>query len=133
MPCALSHLLLPTLSLVVNLLHQPFATDTRHIRPADKIVDSFTFHFGESVLVARSPVPDQDENHKIVTIHIAGQAQTPIRRRVKAVHKTNYEDVTGQMKEEYGPCSKTRMVATKHNTGARCGGIDATIRLIHFR
>ena len=65
------------------------ATDTRHIRPADKFVD---------------PALDQEENHRMVTIPFAGQAQTPIRRRVKVVHKTNYENVTEQMKEEYGAC-----------------------------
>jgi hypothetical protein len=34
--------------------------------------------------VARLPVLDQDEDHRMVTIPMAGQAQTPIRRRVNA-------------------------------------------------
>ena len=87
------------------------ATDTRHIRPADKFVDPFTFHFAENVPVARSPALDQDENHRMVTIPCAGQAQTPIRRRVEVVHKTDYENVTEQMKEEYGACLNLQRVA----------------------
>jgi hypothetical protein len=75
---------------------QPLAsipiTDTRHIRPAENFVDPFTVRFAADMPVARSPVLDQDEDHRVVTIPMAGQAQTPIRRRVKVVHKTDYEN-----------------------------------------
>ena len=102
--------------------------------------------------VARSPVLDQDEDHRMVTIPVAGQAQTPIRRRVKVVHKSDYENgsfvfvrrtpnrpttlksppplrqkrrvveeenVTEEMKEEYGAWLKARIVAAKHSAGAK--------------
>ena len=88
----------------------------------------------------------------MVTIPVAGQAQTPIRRRVKVVHKTDYENgsfvfvrrtpnrpttlksppplrqkrrvveeenVTEEMKEEYGAWLKARIVAAKHSAGAK--------------
>ena len=132
---------------------QPLASIlTRHIRPADNFVDPFTVRFAEDMPVARSPVLDQDEDYRMVTIPMAGQAQTPIRRRVKAVQKTNYEDgsfvfvrrtpnrpttlrspppllqkrrvveeenVTEEMKEEYGAWLKARIVAAKHSAGAK--------------
>ena len=60
---------MPTLSLVVNLLHA---------------VDPFTIRLTEDITVARSPVLGKD---RMVTIPITGQA-----RRVKAVHKTDYEN-----------------------------------------
>ena len=68
-PCTLSRLLLPTLSLVVNLLH---------------LVNPFTVRFAEDMPVARLPVLGKD---RVVTIPIAGQA-----RRVKAVHEIGYEN-----------------------------------------
>jgi hypothetical protein len=75
-----------------QLLASILATDTRHIRPVDDFIDPFTVRFAGDMPVARSPVLDQDEDHRMVTIPMAGQAQTPIRRRVKVVHKTDYED-----------------------------------------
>jgi hypothetical protein len=120
------------------------STDTSHIRPADNFVDPFAVRFAEDMPVARSPVLDQDEDHS--------QAQTPIRRRVKVVQKTDYEnrsfvfvrrtpnrptamrspppiwhkrrvveddDVTEEMKEEYGSCLNARIVAAKHSAGAK--------------
>jgi hypothetical protein len=141
-PCTLSRLLLPTLSLVVN---NPW--DTRRIRPADNFVDPFTVRFAEDMPVARSPVLD-----RMLTIPMAGQAQTTIRRRVKVVHKTDYEDgsfvfvrhtpkrpttlrgpppiwrkrrvgeeenVTEEMKEEYGMWLKAKIVAAKPSAGAK--------------
>ena len=128
------------------------STDTLHIRPADNFVDPFAVHFAEGTPVARSPVLDQDEDYRMVTIPMAGQAQTPIRRRVKVVQKTDYEngsfvfvrrtpnrptalrspppiwrkrrvaeddDVTEEMKEEYGAWLKARIVAAKHSAGAK--------------
>ena len=74
---------------------QPLAstlgTNTRCICPADNFVDPFTVRFAEDMPVARLPVLDQDEDHRMVTIP-TDQAQTPIRRRVRVVHKTDYED-----------------------------------------
>ena len=121
------------------------STDASHICPADNFVDSVTVRFADDMPVARSPVLDQD----MITIHKAGQAQTPIRRRVKVVHKTDYEndtfvfvrrtpdrptalrsppplrrvveddDVTEEMKEEFGAWLKARIVAAKHSAGAK--------------
>jgi hypothetical protein len=128
------------------------STDTPHIRPADNFVDPFAVHFGEDMPVARSSVLDQDEDYRMITIPMAGQAQTPIRRRVKVIQKTDYEngsfvfvrrtpnrptalrspppiwhkrgvveddDVTEDMKEEYGAWLKARIVAAKHGAGAK--------------
>ena len=128
------------------------STDTPHIRSADNFVDPYTVRFAEDTSVARSPVLDQDEDHRMVTVPMAGQAQTPIRRRVKVVQKTGYEngsfvfvrrtpnrpttlrspsplrhkrrvveddDVTEEMKEEYGAWLKARIVAVKHSAGAK--------------
>jgi hypothetical protein len=128
------------------------STDTPHIRPADNFVDPFAVHFGEDMPVARSSVLDQDEDYRMITTPMAGQAQTPIRRRVKVIQKTDYEngsfvfvrrtpnrpvalrspppiwhkrrvveddDVTEDMKEEYGAWLKARIVAAKHSAGAK--------------
>ena len=48
---------------------QPLAsiliTDTHHIRPAEKFVDPFTVPFAADMPVARPPVLDQDEDHRM--------------------------------------------------------------------
>ena len=151
------HTMYTIASSIANVVagRQPLAsiliTDTPHIRPADNFVDPFAVRFAEDMPVARSPVLDQDEDHRMVTIPVAGQAQTPIRRRVKVVHKTDYENgsfvfvrrtpnrpttlrsppplrqkrrvveenVTEEMKEEYGAWLKARIVAAKHSAGAK--------------
>jgi hypothetical protein len=128
------------------------STDTPHIRPADNFVDPFAVHFGEDMPVARLSVLDQDEDYRMITIPMAGQAQTPIRRHVKVVQKMDYEnrsfvfvrrtpnrptamrspppiwhkrrvvednDVTQEMKEEYGAWLNARIVAAKHSAGAK--------------
>ena len=78
------HTIAPSIPNVVAC-RQPLAsilaTDTRHIRPADNFVDLLTIRFAQDVPVARSPVLGRDR------IPIAGQT-----KRVKAVHKTNYEN-----------------------------------------
>ena len=128
------------------------STDTPHIRPADIFVDPFAVRFAGDMPVARSSALDQNEDHKMTTVPMAGQAQTPIRRRVRVVQKTDYEngsfvfvrrtpnkptaprsppplwhkrrvveddDVTEEMKEEYGAWLKARTVAAKHSAGAK--------------
>ncbi len=59
---------------------------------ADVFVDPVHVRFEKDLPVARSPVLIQDENRKMVTIHKAGQAQTPIRRRVKTTTVADGED-----------------------------------------
>ena len=130
------------------------STDTPPIRPADKFVDPLAVRFAENMPVARSPVLDQDKDQRMITIPMAGQAQTPVRRRVKVANKTDsdYEnkffvfarrtpdrptalrsspplrrkrkvveddDITEEMKEEYGAWLKARIVAAKHSAGAK--------------
>ena len=88
-------------SSIINVVagRQPLAsilirsTDTSHICSADNFVDPVAVRFAEDMPVARSPVLGQDEDH-MMTIPKAGQAQTPIRRRVKVAHKTDYENGT---------------------------------------
>ena len=64
------------------------------VNMADTFVDAVRVRFAKDMPVATSPVLIQDEDQKMVTIHKAGQAQTPIRRRVKAVTKPDCEDGT---------------------------------------
>jgi len=59
---------------------------------ADAFVETVHVRFAKDIPVARSPVLIQDEDQKMVTIPKAGQAQTPIRRRVKAVTMPDCED-----------------------------------------
>jgi hypothetical protein len=52
---------------------------------ADNSVAAPRVHFAKDLQVVRSPVLAQDE--MVLTCHMAGQAQTPIRRRVKVAYK----------------------------------------------
>ena len=52
---------------------------------ADNSVAAPRVHFAKDLQVVRSPVLAQHE--MVLTCHMAGQAQTPIRRRVKVAHK----------------------------------------------
>ena len=52
---------------------------------ADNSVAAPRVHFAKDLQVVRSPVLAQDE--MVLTIHMAGRAQTPIRRRVKVACK----------------------------------------------
>ena len=67
---------------------------TPPVHMADTFVDAARVRFAKDMPVARSPVLIQDEDQNMVTIHKAGEAQTPIRRRVKAVTKPDYVDGT---------------------------------------
>ncbi|KAF8716331.1 hypothetical protein AX14_012418 [Amanita brunnescens Koide BX004] len=97
------------------------STDASHICPADNFVDSVTVRFADDMPVARSPVLDQD----MITIHKAGQAQTPIRRPTALRSPpplrrvVEDDDVTEEMKEEFGAWLKARIVAAKHSAGAK--------------
>jgi hypothetical protein len=77
---------------LASILIRSTDTTTPHIRPADHSVDPFTVRFAEDMPVARPPVLDQDEDYRMATIPMAGQAQTPIHRRVKVVQKADYEN-----------------------------------------
>src|SRR6266576_1802962 len=67
--------------------HHPSPVDM-----ADVFVDPVRVRFEKDLPVARSPVLIQDEDQRMVTIHKAGQAQTPIRRRVKTTTVADGED-----------------------------------------
>ena len=65
------------------------STDIPPIRPADRFVGPIAV----DKPVARSPVLYRDENRRKATVPKLNQAQTPwIHRRVKVVHKTDFED-----------------------------------------
>ena len=79
---------------VVNFSHQSLSVlwiPLPPIRP-DKFVDPLAVRFAEEIPVGRSPVLDQDEDQRMVTIPMPGQVRTPVRRRVKVANKTDYEN-----------------------------------------
>ena len=84
-----------TMHAITSLIFNAGAGRRHHTSPvdmADVPVDPVRVRFGKDLSVARSPVLIQDENRKMVTIHKAGQAQTPIRRRVKTIAVADGED-----------------------------------------